>query len=83
MERELTVFPMRTDALLRYNPSIEHTAKAHPKRARFFRMYEKHGFDGARVMKLLAPPGRIERAARRVAHLPIGALRRLRALVKH
>lgn len=83
VERELTVFPMRTDALLRYNPSIEHTAKAHPKRARFFRMYEKHGFDGARVMKLLAPPGRIERAARRVAHLPIGALRRLRALVKH
>lgn len=82
-ERELTVFPMRTDALLRYNPSIEHTAKAHPKRARFFRMYEKYGFDGARVMKLLAPPGRIERAARRVAHLPIGALRRLRALVKH
>ena len=83
VERELTVFPMRTDALLRYNPSIEHTAKAHPKRARFFRMYEKHGFDGARVMKLLAPPGKIERAARRVAHLPIGALRRLRALVKH
>ena len=83
VERELTVFPMRTDALLRYNPSIEHTAKAHPKRARFFCMYEKHGFDGARVMKLLAPPGKIERAARRVAHLPIGALRRLRALVKH
>ena len=82
-ERELTVFPMRTDALLRYNPSIEHTAVAHPKRARFFRMYEKHGFDGARVMKLLAPPGRIERAARRVAHLPAGALRRLRALIKH
>ena len=82
-ERELTVFPMRTDALLRYNPSIEHTAVAHPKRARFFRMYEKHGFDGARVMKLLAPPGRIERAARRAAHLPAGALRRLRALIKH
>ena len=82
-ERELTVFPMRTGALLRYNPSIEHTAVAHPKRARFFRMYEKHGFDGARVMKLLAPPGRIERAARRVAHLPAGALRRLRALIKH
>ena len=83
VERAITVFPIKTDVLLRYNPSIEQPATAHPKRAQFFRAYEKHGFDGARVMKLLAPPGRIERAARRVAHLPAGALRRLRALIKH
>ena len=82
-ERELTVFPMRTDALLRYNPSLEQTATAHPKRQRFFTMYAKHGFDGERVMKLLAPPGRAERIARRIAHLPAGALRRARALIGH
>ena len=82
-ERELTVFPMRTDALLRYNPSLEQTATSHPKRQRFFAMYAKRGFDGARVMKLLAPPGRAERIARRIAHLPAGALRRARALIGH
>ena len=82
-ERELTVFPMRTDTLLRYNPSLEQTATAHPKRQRFFAMYAKRGFDGERVMKLLAPPGRAERIARRIAHLPAGALRRARALIGH
>ena len=70
-------------ALERENPSIVRAVSAHPKRKVFFREFARRGFDGARVMKLLAPPGRIERAARRVAHLPIGALRRLRALVKH
>lgn len=82
VERSITVFPIKTDALLRYNPSIEQPVAAHPKRAQFFRAYEKHGFDGARVMKLLAPPGRAERVARRIAHLPAGALRRVKALLR-
>lgn len=81
-ERELTTFPMRTDELLRFNPSIEQTAKAHPKRQAFFKMYQKQGFDSGRVMKLLAPPGKAERLLRRIAHLPKGAARRIRALLK-
>ncbi|MBP3655295.1 MAG: Coenzyme F420 hydrogenase/dehydrogenase, beta subunit C-terminal domain [Clostridia bacterium] len=79
--RELTVFPMRTEKLLRFNPSIEKTAAVHEKRAAFFAGFAKNGFETEAVEKLLAGPGRVERMIRRIAHLPKGAMRRLRALL--
>ncbi|MBQ2990801.1 MAG: Coenzyme F420 hydrogenase/dehydrogenase, beta subunit C-terminal domain [Clostridia bacterium] len=66
--------------MLRYNPSIEHTAKAHEKRRAFFARYRKKGFESERVLKLLAGPGLAERIVRRIAHLPWGLARRIRAL---
>ena len=78
---QMESFPIRsTDALLRFNPGIVHTASAHNKRDAFFAHYAKHGFDSAVVMKLLAGPGKMERIARRIAHLPKGVLRRIRVL---
>ena len=78
---QLAVFPVRdVDSLLRYNPSIARPATAHPKRQAFFRHFAGHGFDSAHVMKLLAGPGRAERIARRILHLPRGLLRRVRAV---
>ncbi|MDO5299070.1 MAG: Coenzyme F420 hydrogenase/dehydrogenase, beta subunit C-terminal domain [Clostridia bacterium] len=80
---QLTVFPMRdVQGLLRANPSIEYTAQAHENREAFFKFYRKHGFDSAKVMKLLAEPGPALRAAKRIAHLPAGAARRIKALLK-
>lgn len=80
---QLESFPIRsTDALLRFNPSIVHTASAHEKRRKFFAHFAKNGFDSAYVMKLLAGPGKLERIIRRIAHLPKGALRRIRVLLK-
>ena len=79
---KLNTFPIKgTDALLRHNPSIEHTASAHAKRAAFFRHFEKHGFDSRYVMKLLAGPSLPERIIRRIAHLPKGLMRRIRVLM--
>jgi len=79
---QLESFPIRdTNKMLRFNPSIVHTASAHEKRRAFFAHYARHGFDSAYVMKLLAGPGRLERIARRIAHLPKGALRRIRVLL--
>ena len=79
---QLTVFPIQdTERLLRMNPCLVRPAKAHDKRAAFFKHYEKQGFDSEAVMKLLAGPGKLERIVRRIAHLPKGALRRLRALM--
>lgn len=77
----LTTFRTELKPMLRANPSIEVPAKAHEKRARFFAEYKKNGFDPQRVMKLLAGPTKMERIARRIAHLPKGALRRLRRLL--
>lgn len=78
---QLSTFPIKdTDKLLRYNPSIASTSSAHPKRAAFFRRYRERGFESEYVMKLLAGPGRLERAARRIAHLPKGLMRRIRVL---
>lgn len=80
---QLHAFPIKsTDALLRFNPSIVHTASAHEKRKVFFAQFAKNGFDSEVVMKLLAGPGKLERIARRIAHLPKGALRRIRVLLK-
>lgn len=79
---QLASFPVKfSDAFVRANPSIEHTAKAHPKRAAFFAQYKKSGFDSAYTMKLLAAPGLAERIVRRIAHLPKGAMRRLGVLL--
>ena len=79
---QLVTFPVTTQDLLRYNPSIDRPAAAHRKRDVFFRRFEKSGFDSDMVMALLAPPGRLERALRRIAHLPRGAMRRLRTMME-
>lgn len=65
----------------RYNPGLTAPPKPHRKRQAFFARYKKAGFESARVMKLLAPAGRVERAWRRIAHLPVGAYRRMRRLL--
>lgn len=74
---QLTTFAAETGKMLRYNPSIEKTAVMHKKRAAFFRFYQKHGFSSEKVMKLLAPPSRLQYVFFRIAHLPVGALRRI------
>ena len=78
---QLTVFPTDTEKMMRYNPSIEKTAVMHKKRSVFFKLYQKEGFKQAKVMKLLAPPSKAQRIAMRIAHLPIGAMRRIRRLL--
>lgn len=79
---QLAVFPVGgTQKLLRGNPSIAGAAKPHRNREAFFRRYQKRGFESAYVMKLLAGPGRLERAAARIAHLPAGLMRRVRVLL--
>ena len=76
--RDLTLFPVDPKPLLRHNPSLERPAIAHRNRDRFFKEYAKDGFKSERVMALLAPPGRVERLAARVAHLPKGLARRVK-----
>lgn len=78
----LTIFHVETDGLSRFNPSLSAPVQAHPKREAFFRHYEREGFNAERVMKLLSGPGCIERLAARAAHLPAGAARRLRAIIR-
>ena len=78
---EISAFAVDKGPMLRFNPSIEEPAKAHEKRKAFFDAYTKNGFDSAVVMKLLAGPGMAERMIRRIAHLPKGAMRRLRVLL--
>ena len=79
---QLHVFPVKdVERLLRVNPSIKHTASAHVKRKAFFAAYAKKGFDSELVMKLLAGPSKIERIARRIAHLPKGLVRRVKVLL--
>ena len=78
---ELVTFPVKTDALLRFNPSLEQPARAHEKREVFFQRYRRHGFRSEEVMKLLRGPGLPERVIRRIAHLPRGLARRVRALL--
>lgn len=76
---EMTVFPVKiTEHMLRMNPCLETAARPHPRRADFFRRYRQQGFDSAYVMKLLAGPGRLEKTLARIAHLPAGAVRRIR-----
>lgn len=79
---QLAQFPVKTDGLLRYNPSIEVPAKAHAKRRAFFARFAKHGFESRDIEALLKGPGRAERIVRRAMHLPKGALRRLRERFK-
>ena len=66
--------------MYRANPSLLRPALAHKKREKFFGIYKRQGFEAQAVEKLLAPPGKAERILRRIAHLPLGAVRRLRAL---
>ncbi|MDO5377331.1 MAG: Coenzyme F420 hydrogenase/dehydrogenase, beta subunit C-terminal domain [Clostridia bacterium] len=76
---QLAQFPVSTEKLMRYNPSIETPAPAHAKRRAFFAMFAKHGFASRDIDALLKEPGRVERLIRRAMHLPKGALRRVRA----
>lgn len=66
------------DCMARFNPGLFKAAAPHRKRDAFFRDYVRHGFVSGHVMKLLAPPGRAERALRRILHLPAGVMRRLK-----
>lgn len=70
-----------TEDLLRANPSIRRPAQAHRHRGKFFKRYERRGFESAYVMKLLAPPGVPQRIAARVLHLPKGLMRRIRVIL--
>lgn len=80
---ELTCFETEvSEGIRRVNPSVFAPARHHEKRTAFFTSFKKQGFDSNRVMKLLMGPGLLERIARRIAHLPFGAMRRLRALLK-
>ena len=63
-------------------PPLVRSYKPHRNRARFFKQFEREGFSRAQVDKLLAPPGRAEKLARRIVHLPAGALRRLKEAIK-
>ncbi|MBQ2948400.1 MAG: Coenzyme F420 hydrogenase/dehydrogenase, beta subunit C-terminal domain [Clostridia bacterium] len=79
---EITTFPVSELApLYKANGCCEKTAKAHEKRWLFFRRFKKSGFSGEYTMKLLAPPSKAEKIVRRIAHLPFGAVRRLRVLL--
>ena len=80
---QLTTFESDTEKMLRYNPSIESPCVMHRKRSAFFSLYRKQGFVSDKVMKLLAPASRAERVARRILHLPVGAVRRLARLLGH
>lgn len=83
IENRIVTFPVKDiKPLLRYNPSIEKPANAHEKRAKFFKIYAKDGFDSEKVMKILRGPGKAERMLRRAAHLPFGAARRIKAIIK-
>ena len=66
------------ERMTRANPGLICAPRPHPKRRAFFKDYARRGFDPAHVMRLLSPPGRAERLIRRIAHLPVGALRRIR-----
>lgn len=69
------------ESMTRMNPSLVQPSKPHDKRAAFFKRYRSHGFEGERVMKLLRGPSAAERAAKRIAHLPVGAMRRIKNLI--
>lgn len=78
---QIETFQAETCPMLRHNPSIEVPSRAHEKRGAFFKAYQKNGFEEECVMKLLAGPSLPERIVRRIAHLPKGALRRIRVLL--
>ena len=78
---QLSVFDADTERMRRYNPSIEVTAVMHKKRTAFFKFYQRHGFNSKKVMKLLAPPTRLQYYVFRILHLPVGALRRIKCLI--
>ena len=69
------------ESMTRMNPSLAQPSKPHDKRAAFFKRYRSNGFESERVMKLLRGPSAAERAAKRIAHLPAGAIRRIKNLI--
>ena len=69
------------ESMTRMNPSLVRSAEPHAKRTAFFKRYQAHGFESEQVMKLLRGPGVIERTAKRIAHLPLGAIRRMKNLI--
>ena len=66
-----------TAKLTRYNPSLEKPVPPHPKRKAFFRQFAHKGFEADKVVRLLTPPGRAERALNRLLHAPAALRRRL------
>lgn len=79
---QLNAFPVKhLEEMTRVNPSLFAPVKPHEKRAAFFKRYQKHGFESDYVMKLLRGPNAAERAAKRIAHLPVGAMRRIKNLI--
>lgn len=82
LETQLSSFAVKDlEGMTRANPSLLQPVKPHEKRAVFFRAYQKHGFESERVMKLLSGPNAAERVAKRIAHLPVGAMRRIKNLI--
>ena len=76
---QLNAFSIRNfEGMTRANPSLLVPVKPHEKRAAFFKRYQKHGFESERVMKLLRGPNATQRVMKRVLHLPIGAMRRIK-----
>lgn len=76
---QLNAFSIRNfEGMTRANPSLLVPVKPHEKRAAFFKRYQKHGFESERVMKLLRGPNATQRAMKRVLHLPLGAMRRIK-----
>ena len=74
----LEMFPIpHAEPLRRVNPSLFEPSVPHRNRSRFFRAYAKEGFSFDRLNRLLAPPGRLERAWERLRHAPAGIARRL------
>ena len=80
--QELRLFPVDASGLTRHNPSLQRPVAAHRHRGRFFKAFQTRGFDADHVMRLLAPPSRAQRLAARIVHLPVGAMRRVRKLLR-
>lgn len=71
-------FAISIDELYQSNPALQKPPVMHANRARFFKRYKKKGFETRRVMKLLAPPGKAQRIAKRALHLPAALAHRVR-----
>ncbi|MBQ8091987.1 MAG: Coenzyme F420 hydrogenase/dehydrogenase, beta subunit C-terminal domain [Clostridia bacterium] len=74
----LDMFPIDSaEPFKRVNPSLFGPSVPHKKRERFFALYRKHGFSFDDINRLLAPPGRLQKTAEWIAHLPGAVKRRL------
>lgn len=75
---DLDTFPIESaEPFKRVNPSLFGPSTPHKKRAKFFKLYRKHGFSFDDIDHLLAPPGRLERTGEWIVHVPSAVVRRL------